>query len=105
MTALRFDAQDDLEGLPPLPRVTLGYRLNQLETEVEGVYVLYSVNNTPCWWYRIGDEGQGLTGAETIPLFPVAPIVPTGATGRVTPKKRPEEEGTKVIPLFGSGQD
>ncbi|HEU0077722.1 MAG TPA: hypothetical protein VFQ76_08760, partial [Longimicrobiaceae bacterium] len=107
-TNQKFNAQEELDGLPPLPRVTLGYRLDALEAAIEGVYVLYSIDNEPVWWYRIPEEGEGQDGAETLPLFPpapVGPVAPAATPRRVTPKKQPDEEGTKVIPLFGGGQD
>lgn len=102
-TAKLFNAQADVEGMPPLPRITLGYRLDQLESAVEGVYLLFSINNVPVWWYRIEDADEtGMTGAETLPLFPpkVDPAADTPAR-RVTPKVAAEGEGTRVIPLFG----
>jgi hypothetical protein len=97
-TAKLFNAQADIEGLPSLPRLTLGYRLDALETAVEGVYVMLGVNNVPSWWYRIADEegGFGQTGAEVLPIFPAE-----RPARRVTPKKIGDEE-TKIIPLFGS---
>ncbi|MDQ3605167.1 MAG: hypothetical protein M3418_03120 [Gemmatimonadota bacterium] len=101
----RFDAQEEIDGLPSLPRVTLGYRLDTLEAAIEGVYVRYAIGKEIVWWYRIPDEGQGQDGAETLPLFPPVPAVPAAAQRRVTPKKQPDEEGTKVIPLFGGGKE
>lgn len=104
-TAKQFNAQGDLAGMPSLPRITLGYRLDKLETDVEGVYLLFAINNEPVWWYRIDENGEGITGAETLPLFPVPPASGDGVTQtpkrRVTPKAQPGEEGTKVIPMFG----
>ena len=98
-TAERFNAQEVIEGMPPLPRVTMGIRLNSLETEVEGVYIIYSICNRPEWWYRIGRAGEDTPGAEVITFTP--PVQPTGRTERVTPKQRESGDEVKVIPIFG----
>lgn len=94
-----FDAQRAIDGLPPLPRITIGYRLDTLETEVTGVYVIFSVGKQRRWQYRLNDSEGGF-GTESLDLFPTPPPTPAApAERRVGPKKPESDDDNKVLPL------
>lgn len=98
--AVAFNAQRLLPGYPPLPRLTLGFRLDALEASIEGVYVLCGLNNRPVWYYRIDDNGEGIWGAETIEMLP--PDAPTAPPSpRIRPKIR--RGGEEAAPERGTG--
>ncbi|MBV9774309.1 MAG: hypothetical protein JO040_10190 [Gemmatimonadetes bacterium] len=96
-TALNFNAQLEIEGLPSIPRLTVGYRLDQLETKVEGIYIMFAINNQPQWTYRLDEDGA--SGTETLDLLPnePAPVTSTPEQRRVVPKRVADID--KVVPL------
>lgn len=96
-----FDAQRHIDGLPPLPRLTVGYRLDQLETKVEGIYVIFAVAKQRVWHYRLDDDAFGTEVLELLPVDPT-PDAGTGTRRRVGPK-RPADDG-KVVPLHTQTQ-
>ena len=68
-----YDAQVDLEGIPSqLPRVTVGYRLKNFETEIDP-FVVYSIKDEVQWWYRL----EPSTRADVIPFPSASPVLPT----------------------------
>lgn len=42
-TSLAFDGQRDVEGMPSLPRVTVGYQLGQYNTEIAGIWLAFLI--------------------------------------------------------------
>lgn len=97
-----FDEQRHIEGLPPLPRLTIGYRLDKLETDVAAVYVIFSIGKKRVWHYRL-NEGNDTYGTETLELFPTGPKPPVPVDAeprrRVGPKRQHGDEEPKVIPI------
>lgn len=92
-----FDAQREAEELPHLPRITIGWRLNQLETGVEGIYVTFTLGDL-VWLYRLSEHGEDEYGAETLEFPPSARQ--SGETKRrVGPKRVPADADEEVIPL------
>jgi hypothetical protein len=51
--SLKFDAQLELPHLPPAGRVSVGYRLNQLQTGYLDILAVFSVNNHAVWHYEL----------------------------------------------------
>jgi hypothetical protein len=99
-----FDAQRHVVGLPPLPRITVGYRLDRLETAVEGVYVIFSIGKSRVWHYRLND-GEPAFGTETLELFPNGPAPAPAADEprrRVRPKRPTERD--EVVPIHNETQ-
>ncbi|CAN5283144.1 hypothetical protein BH24GEM2_BH24GEM2_08030 [soil metagenome] len=94
----QFDLQRNIEGLPPLPRLTIGWRLNHLETGIEGIYVTFTYGDL-IWYYRINENGGEEYGSETLNLLPSAPPPSGESTRRVGPKRPPADADEKVIPM------
>jgi hypothetical protein len=106
-TAREFDEQRYIDGFPPLPRITIGYRLDKLETAVSGVYVIFNVGKRTEWHYPLNDAGSG-SAVEVLQLFPNDPAHPetsaADAKHRVGPKRPANSEETKVIPIRNETQ-
>ena len=65
-TSLAFDSQEPgIEGMPDLPRLTVGYQLGQFGTSLAGTYLAFVVGKECIWHHDLQ------TGAESIELeFP-----------------------------------
>lgn len=73
--SLRFDQQLPIEGVPPHPRVTLGYRLNRLGTAVVDLALVFSMGQKVLWVHQLA----GSAAVTQLPLVPLAAPVATPA--------------------------
>lgn len=85
-TAMRFDLQQPLPGIAQTGRVTIGYHLDSLGTELLSVLAVYMNGTAPAWSYPL--EKSTAT---------VLPMRPAKSPPRLKPKS-----GT-VIPLRPTG--
>lgn len=73
--ALDFVAQGALPGIGEGVHLHAGYRLDQFESELEGIYLTCPRGRSAnYWWHELGkdaDEGQG-----TIAVLPITPMDP-----------------------------
>jgi hypothetical protein len=65
--AVAFDAQADIAGLEPLPRITVGYQPDRTWSALSSVVVMLSLRKDPVWSYEL--TGQS---AAVQPLSPLA---------------------------------
>ncbi|HYC44585.1 MAG TPA: hypothetical protein VED01_03775 [Burkholderiales bacterium] len=86
--SLDFSNQDDLPGIERVTHLDAGYRLNALQTTIEGVYVCCPNGASVLWYYEIApEEGEA---DNVIPLprpnapFSGAQITPLGADASKT---------------------
>lgn len=54
-TALDFDAQREIDGLPECARLTIGYQLDRMRRNILGTYVVFGVSREPEWYYDLRD--------------------------------------------------
>lgn len=53
-TSERFDRQQTgIEGIPDLPRLTVGYHLWQLGTAIAGIYLAFNIGRENVWYYDL----------------------------------------------------
>jgi hypothetical protein len=77
--ALDFMSQEDLPGMPECVYLQAGYRLNLLETDLEGIYLTCPRGRTANYWWHQLDAESGVAFDDNI--FPFAPTEPSGPTG------------------------
>lgn len=65
--AVAFDAQVDVDGLAPLPRITLGYQPDRTWNSLSSVVVMLAKRKYPLWNYEL--TGQS---AHVQPMSPLA---------------------------------
>lgn len=82
--ALQFDGQLRLPGIPRGTRVTVGYRIDELQQKLSAVFVILAVGRRVQGAYEIL-PGESASFAPT----PMAPIVPFPSAGRIS--RRVEE--------------
>lgn len=88
--SLQFDAQADLPGMvSKLPRITVGYRLNYLQTDIENPLVVFSVGKRTKWFYELEKPA-----AVDVILLPTPIVSPAKQEPAVTLKKD-RDEGQK----------
>lgn len=95
--AVLADTPATLPALPDGRRVTIGYVLDEFETELEGVFAVCFVRRRrPAWQYELGRPDA----QDRLPL-PTAPAAPPDTpTRRVGPKtEKPQPATGKVIPF------
>ena len=63
-TALLFDSQAPLPGIPLGDRVTVGYLLNEFETSILGVFVILAKSDRVLWSYELA------AAVDLVELFP-----------------------------------
>jgi len=83
---LAFNNQREvhLPGIPPtLPRLALGYVPKRDWTEVDGVYLTYSVGRTLLWYIDITQAGE-----QTAAFPQNLPITPTPTDAHAAPERR-----------------
>ena len=89
-TATLVESPVLIAGLPGR-RVTVGYRLDRLETEIAGVYAAFYVKRrTPAWHYEFGKPAAQMTL-----LPPVNPATPPAQPSRIRPKTA--DQAAKVL--------
>lgn len=66
-TALAFNGQRKLPGLPSGPRITLGYRLTPANDRMLGVYVALLKGNRTMWQYQLLRSSTGAVSVLTPP--------------------------------------
>jgi hypothetical protein len=64
--SLRFDHQVPLPGIPPHPRLTLGYRLNRLGTAIVDLALIFSQGKKVVWVHQ-------LSGSAVVTQLSLAP--------------------------------
>ena len=52
-TSEAFDRQDQVDGYPPLPRLTAGYQLGQYRTDFAGIWLAFLVGNELQWYHDL----------------------------------------------------
>ena len=52
-TSEAFDRQDQVDGYPPLPRLTAGYQLGQYRTDFAGIWLALLVGNELQWYHDL----------------------------------------------------
>jgi hypothetical protein len=83
--SLDFDNQQpDLPGIPRGARLTIGYEMNEEETELRGVYVICSTGKTVHWDYPLMQE----QGGQLVDVFSISPEGMLGEKRRVRPKEK-----------------
>ncbi len=94
-SAIAFDTQLRLPGVPHGVRLTIGYQVNELETELVGVFIILSRGKDVLWKYEIGKDD----GAQVI-MFPQEHS-PARPGSRIRPKK-PKTPGDAQTPESGT---
>lgn len=88
--ALAFKSQASLPGIPPGCRVTVGYQLNAVGTELAAVIVVCEGRFQPRWWYELVEA------------------VPDGRLGTVSPltrtRVRPKPQLSLPLADDGTGE-
>jgi hypothetical protein len=69
-TSIEYDEQMPLPGIPPGIRVSVGYRPNQDETAITGVFAVWSVGLQKLWVRELDK-----VAADVTPVLPITPIV------------------------------
>jgi hypothetical protein len=80
--ALAFDRQQRIPGIPSATRITVGYGINRLGTELDEIAVVCARGAKTIWSYSLLDN------AAVLPL--VAPSVPRQATARRRVRAKPD---------------
>ena len=77
-SAVLFDRQTVLPHVPLLSRLTVGYRLNQAETELASVHIVLAKGRRILWDYEI-EKGSG---AVVVPMQRSLTLTPATVRGR-----------------------
>lgn len=92
ITALSYHHHDnDLFGYPGLYRVEVVYVLNELETEVEGVYVVAREGSKKLWDFELKGSNENILALPVTPQHPVPSkrrLVHTKIKKDKTPEKK-----------------
>lgn len=84
-TARAFNAQEEIAGLPRCVRLTVGYRLNRLGTELAGIYILFGTKNRPSWRYDLRAPERDM-----VVELPFRSEEPAEQSTRIRPKRTAE---------------
>ncbi|MEK5374186.1 hypothetical protein [Paenibacillus sp. FSL P2-0173] len=98
MQALAYDLQDtvqlELEGLPPYGLLHVGYTLNNLQSNIDGIYITYRYGKINIWEWDITHEE--VTPIAEPALFPLpTPSETTTRKTRVRVKDKSISAGDK----------
>ncbi len=67
--ALDFMAQEALPGIPEYVYLQAGYRLNGLETDLEGIYLTCPRGRSAnYWWHELGADAQDASDGLVLPF-------------------------------------
>jgi len=84
--SLAYDNQMPyLPGIPPGARITVGYVMNEQETELRSVHIICSKGNIVYWDYPLSREGATV---EVVPATPFLPALPSPPERRVRAKTK-----------------
>ena len=71
-TSEAFDRQQEIEGVPALPRLTVGYQLGQYRTDLAGIYLAFLIGKE-CIWHHDLRTGEGSIGMDLEFPTPLGP--------------------------------
>jgi hypothetical protein len=89
-TALAFDAQRTLPGLPDVSRITIGYQPDIAWSEITSVVVLLRLRRNVVWNYELEQAVAATTGLQ--PLAPEVIVKPKPQVVIPFPKRSKREE-------------
>jgi hypothetical protein len=88
--SLNFNLNLSLPGVPDTSRITIGYSLNNVETEVAGVYAMLFDGKRLEWMYPIEDSAEMALPPSRPEPKPVAPAAPMAPAARRVRAKKPK---------------
>jgi hypothetical protein len=90
-TALLFDGQAPLPGIPRGDRVTVGYLLNEFETSILGVFVILAKSDSVLWSYELS------VAMDLVELFPRGTDRPISEAMEPTTRVKPRKTNLRLV--------